>query len=629
MAQAAATAAQAFTVAFVLEAQGRIADAEQVYRKTLTLEPDHFDALLALGTLCLMRGAAADAVPALEHAVAVAPDSADAHHRLGMGLAQLGRFGEAVPEYREAITLAPQNAKMANDLGAALAQLQRQDEAITQFEAALALAPDDAMVHNNLGNALVVVKRMRDAIAHFERAISLRPDYPLAEFNLAGALAKRERHDEAFEHYRKALASRPEWIAALCGLGFSLFLSDQVEEGLASYERALSLDPAHADAHHGVGLTKQALGRLPESRLAFEKAVELAPAVPAYHRSLAETKRFRGDDPQLAAMEELAQRIDSYGEEQQAALHFGLAKAYSDLGRYPISFDHLAQGNAIRHRLDEYDERAQLDMMRHIEKVFTAELLRRRPGAGDPSPLPILIVSMPRSGSTLIEQILASHPRIFGAGEMRFVGRATKALRGRTVQEFFPEVANHLSAEQLRQYGARYVGQLRSLAPTAERVTDKMPSNYLYLGLIHMALPNARIIHARRDPLDTCVSCFAHNFGTKSFSSDLGTLGRYYRSYEALMAHWRAVLPPGVMLEVQYEELVADFESHARRIVEFCGLEWDPRCLAFYETTRPVRTASVTQVREPIFKTSIGRWRVYEPWLSPLLKALSVGETPS
>jgi hypothetical protein len=190
------------------------------------------------------------------------------------------------------------------------------------------------------------------------------------------------------------------------------------------------------------------------------------------------------------------------------------------------------------------------------------------------------------------------------------------------VEECFPEIANHLSADQLRQFGAGYVEHLRSRAPAAERVTDKMPGNYLYLGLIHMALPNARIIHARRDPLDTCVSCFSHLFSTKSFTADLGTLGRHYRSYETLMAHWREVLPPGVMLEVQYEELVADFESYARRIVEFCGMDWDPRCLAFYETKRPVRTASVAQVREPIFTRSIGRWRDYEPWLGPLMAAL-------
>ena len=323
----------------------------RIYRAFLARNPDHFGSLHAAGVIALKRNAPAGALEPLQKAVALAPNSAEAHNDLGMALASLGRPGDA----------------------------------IAHFESAIALNPGFATAHNNLGNALKAERRVGDAIRHFKQAIALRPDYPLAEFNLAGALAKQERHDDAVEHYQKALAGRPDWIEALCGLGFSLHMSDQVEQGLACYERALALDSGYADAHHGLGLAQQTLGHLQESRRAFEKAVELAPGVPGYHRSLAETKRFRADDPQLAAIEALAARMETYGEEQQAALHFALAKAYADLGRQAISFEHLIKGNAIRNRLDEYDERAQLDMMRHIEKVFTAELLRRQPGAGDPS----------------------------------------------------------------------------------------------------------------------------------------------------------------------------------------------------------------------------------------------------
>ena len=581
--------AQALAAAVMLRRGNRPAEAERLYRMVLASDPENFDSLHAVGVLALERHAPQDALAPLEKAVALNPYSAEARSDLGMAIGALGRQGDA----------------------------------IAHFERAIALDPAYATAHYNLGIALRAERRHADAVRHFKQAIALRPDYPTAEFALAGALAKQERHELAIEHYRKALAARPDWVAALCGLGFSLHMNDQTEEALACYERALAIDPLFADAHNGIGLTLQTLGRLEEAHRGYEKAVELAPGVPGYHRSLAEMKRFHADDPQLAVMEGLARRMATHSEDQQAALHFGLGKAYSDLGRHAIAFEHLLKGNAIKHRLDEYDERAHIDMMRHIEKVFTAELLQRQRGAGDPSSLPVLIVSLPRSGSTLIEQILASHPRVHGAGELRVLARASKVFRGRRVEECFPEVANHLSAEQWRQFGAGYVEQLRSRGPAADRVTDKMPSNYLYAGLLHMAVPNARIIHARRDPLDTCVSCFTHFFGSKSFTSDLATLGRYYRSYDALMAHWRAVLPPGVMLEVQYEELVADFENYARRIVEFCGLEWDPRCLAFYETKRPVRTASVNQVREPIFTRSIGRWRDYEPWLGPLIAELN------
>jgi tetratricopeptide (TPR) repeat protein len=585
------TAQQALAAATALYAAGRFGEAEGLHRAVLATNPEHFDSLHAVGVLCLKRDAPGDALAPLEKALALKPDSAEAH----------------------------------NDLGMAFASLERHAEAVAHFEQAIALSPDFATAHNNLGNALVAQEHSHNAIAHFKRAIALRPDYGLAEFNLANALTTAEKHAEASEHFRRALELKPDWDAALCGLGFSLHTSGRSEEALQYYERALALDPKSAEAHHGIGQVKQTLGRLDESRRALERALELAPNRPSYHRVLAEAKRFRAGDPQLAAMESLLPGIAALPEKQQAELHFALGKAYGDLDRHELAFRHLIEGNAIKHRLDEYDEPAQLEMMKHIETVFTADLLRRTAGAGDPSDVPIFILGMPRSGSTLTEQILASHPRIFGAGELREFGEATKIYRGRDVSAFFPEVVTSLSGEQLRAFGARYVEQVRALAPTADRVTDKMPSNFRFIGFIHMTLPNAKIIHTRRDPVDTCISCFSRMFGKKSFMSDLGTLGRYYRAYETLMAHWRRVLPPGAMLEVQYEELVQDFESQARRIIDYCGVEWDARCLDFHQTARPVRTASVTQVRQPIYRNSIGRGKPYEMMLRPLLDELSIG----
>ena len=560
----------------------------------------------------------------IEKVLTLAPGFAAAHGNLGNALAALGRTEEAIARFEQAVALEPDRAETYNDLGVVLASTQRHAEAIVHFERSIKINPNFASAHNNLGNALVAEKRIREAIAHFEKAISLRPDYALAEFNLANALSGGERHEEAVEHFRKALAVRPDWIAAHCGLGFSLHASDRSDQALACYQHALTLNPASAEAHHGVGLTLQALGRLKESRVAFEKALELAPGTPAYHRPLAEIKRFDAGDPQLAAMEALAANMPSLAENQQAELHFALGKAYGDLGQHEIAFRHLIDGNAIKHRLDEYDEAAHLTMMQHIQSVFTAELLQRNAGVGDPSEAPIFILGMPRSGSTLIEQILASHPRVFGAGELRYMADITRVFRGKDVSAFFPEVAKSISGEQLREFGARYVERVRSLSPLAARITDKLPSNFRFIGFIRMALPNARIIHTRRDPLDTCISCFSRLFGKKSFTSDLGTLGRYYRTYDTLMAHWREVLPPGAMLEVQYEDMVADFENQARRLVAYCGLEWDERCLAFHETQRPVRTASVTQVRQPIYRSSVGRWLPYKDMLQPLLKELGL-----
>ena len=250
--------------------------------------------------------------------------------------------------------------------------------------------------------------------------------------------------------------------------------------------------------------------------------------------------------------------------------------------------------------------------------LFSAEIMRERAGQGDPSPLPVFIIGMPRSGTTLCEQILASHPKIHGAGELGDFEAAVAAL------DSAGGIPSDIGGEELRAIGAGYLARVAALAPHAARITDKMPANFRFAGLIHLALPNARLIHLRRDPVDTCLSCFSILFGgDQPFTYDLGELGRYYRAYQRLMAHWRAVLPPGVMLEVDYEALVGDFAREARGILTHCGIEWNDACLDFHKTQRPVHTASAVQVRQPIYRSSVGRWRPSGDVLRPLLDALA------
>jgi Sulfotransferase family len=270
-----------------------------------------------------------------------------------------------------------------------------------------------------------------------------------------------------------------------------------------------------------------------------------------------------------------------------------------------------------------YEEGLALGLFDRIEAVFTPELIAAKSGAGDTSPMPIFVLGMPRSGTTLIEQIIASHPMVQGAGELRTLHEVVLKV----LTDPYPECAPALSAAALCSIGERYIAEVRKLAPSGERVTDKMPSNYYFAGLIHLALPNAKIIHTVRDPIDTCVSCFSKLFASpQNHTYDLAELGRYYKRYERLMAHWRGVLPAGRILDVCYENVVADLEGQARRIISHCQLPWDDRCLSFHETTRPVRTASATQVRRPIYKTAVGRWHAYEEQLEPLLKALNIAE---
>lgn len=382
----------------------------------------------------------------------------------------------------------------------------------------------------------------------------------------------------------------------------------------------------YVDAHNHLATALGILGRPHEARQIIETAISLAPSRIDLYATLVKLKQFAEGDLHLATMEKLAQQITTLTGEEQMRLHFALGKALADLGRHEQSFGHLLAGNMIKRRQIVYDEEKILRSFDRTREAFTPKLMQANVSRGDPSSAPVFIVGMLRSGTSLVEQILASHPHVFGAGEVDYFADAVNRLCGSapTPLGLGDEVPIVVGA-QLRQLGTAYLARISAAAPVAQRITDKMTQNFRFAGLIHLALPNARIIHCRRNPIDTCLSCFSKLFdGYHPYAYQLEELGRFYRGYERLMEHWRSVLPQGVMLDVDYEDLVTDFELHARRIVAHCDLEWDDRCLAFYKTQRPVPTASMAQVRQPIYRRSIGRWRPYETMLGPLLEALDL-----
>jgi tetratricopeptide (TPR) repeat protein len=379
-----------------------------------------------------------------------------------------------------------------------------------------------------------------------------------------------------------------------------------------------------------MGNVLKELGRLEEAYDAYLEALRLDPGIPGVYVNLADSKKFAPGDPHLDAMEALAAKTEGLSKTDRMQLDFGLGKAYADLKDYPRSFKHLFVGNAVKRATIAYDEKSTFALFDRIEAVFTKALMKAKAGGGDPSAMPIFIIGMPRSGTTLTEQIIASHPLVHGAGELQTLNDVILTVRGPDGNTLpYPEFVPALNARALRQIGAQYVAPVRALAAKhgggAQYVTDKMPSNYYFAGLIHLALPNAKIIHTVRDPVDTCISCYSKLFSAEqNHTYDLAELGRYYRRYDELMAHWRSVLPRGRILDVRYEDVVADLEGQARRIIAHCGLPWDERCLSFHETDRPVRTASATQVRQPIYNSAVGRWRVYSEHLAPLLAALGI-----
>jgi tetratricopeptide (TPR) repeat protein len=513
--------------------------------------------------------------------------SAGQHYEAATVLHRQNRLAEAERHYLATLQDYPRHPGAMHGLGLICIQSRRFEEAEEFLRRAAAAAPQDAAIRNDLGNVCLTLGRYEEAAYRFEEALAARPDY----------------------------------AAALMGLGDALSILGRPAEAQRAFERLLVIDPKYSAAHFGIGTIMNQLGRFADARRAFERALALSPKSPAYHRALAETARFAENDPRLAALEELARDEDTLPEDQKVELNFALAKAYDDLKRYGAAFERLQKGNAIKRRLVPYDEALVMELFREIAAAFTPAVIHAKRGAGHPSEVPVFIVGMPRSGTTLVEQILASHRSVFGAGELLYV---QDLITSGTAGEEYPSGVASLANDALRQFGGFYSVRVGALAPQAKRIIDKLPANFRHLGLIHLALPNARIIHMRRDPVDTCFSCYSKLFlSGLNYTYDLGELGHYYKAYERLMAHWRAVLPQGAMLEVQYETLAENFAEEARRLVEFCGLEWDERCLKFHESKRAVRTLSEFQVRQPLFKSSIGRWRPYEKWLQPLLDALS------
>jgi tetratricopeptide (TPR) repeat protein len=647
---------RAFQQAAALHGQGRLWDAERLYEIILKTDDRHFESIYRLGLIRLQQSRFVDAVALFRRAVKIDRDSADAHLHLGVALTGLRRLEDAIPRYERALAIKPELPEAHNNLGYTLQLLGRHEEAAAHYERALAVNPGYAEARNNLGNALQMLGRSEEAITHFERAIAIRPSYAEAYNNLGNVLGTLRCHHEAIAYHEKALAIRPAYVDAHYSLGNAfgalgrheeaaahyrnalavdpnnadihntfgnlLFILGHVQEALAHCEKAIAINPEHVGAHNNLGLALRALGRLDEASRAFEKTIALAPRKAGGYLSLATSRRLDAADPHFAAMMELARDMASLDVEDQIGLHFALGKLFADLGDSQQSFAHLLQGNSLKRQQIVFDEAKILERFDRIRAIFTAELMRGARGHGDPSSLPVFIIGMPRSGTTLVEQILASHPQVFGAGELREFGSLASSMCGATGGEF-PETVPTLTDGQLRELGANYVQAIRRMAPAAQRITDKMPANFAYAGLIHLALPNARIIHTRRDPFDTALSCFSILFAFgQDHTYDLAELGRYYRAYQRLIEHWGEVLPNGAMLEVQYEEVVDDLEAQARRIVAHCGLEWDDACLAFYKTERPVRTASVTQVRQPIYRSSVGRSRTYEDLLQPFVQAL-------
>jgi len=664
---------------------GRYGEAEIQVRGLIERHPNQGSLWKMYGAALLFQEK--QAVPALQKAVQLSPGDAETHFYLGDALHDQGEFVAAAASLRRAIELKPDFAESYDALGLALQALGDLPLAVTNHRRALELRPRIAAAHGNLGNALQELARFDEAAASYRRMLELQPDAAEAHHSLGNALLALGKRDQAAESYRRALAIRPHSAGAFANLASVLRDLGQLQEAMAACRRALDLQPDSAEGHHTLGNILFDLGQFDRAEASYRQALALETNFAAAHAALgmllrqtgrdveaeevcrralelkpgdAETLALLGeiqaDKGQFSHAEELfrqalsidpnlpegwagiaryrkmtdadaawlvsAQRVADNGLPvlKEIILRYAIGKYFDDIGAFENAFASYRRANELTKQSGPQHDSERLTRRtdRVIERYDRRWLAETRDEA-NPSERPVFIVGMPRAGTTLVEQILASHPAVFGAGELRFWHAAAGAY-----EKSAPTGASQTGI--IAELAGAYLRQLDALSSDARRVVDKMPANTMNLGLIHAALPNARIVHLTRHPIDTCLSIYFQIFSAvHTYARDLNDLAHHYEQYVRVMNHWRATLPEDAILEVPYEKLVEDPEPWSRRMLEFIGLPWDPQCLDFHRTKRVILTASNWQVRQKISKTSVGRWHNYERFIGPLRRLL---ETP-
>lgn len=586
-------------------------DAVQALSRAAQLSPNDAAAHNNLGNAFARRGCLSDAVASYRRALDLRPDFAQCHNNLAHALLDLGLFDEAATSSRCTMALNPRDAEAHDHLGSAMRGLGKLDPALDSYRRAIAIEPEFAEAHNNLGNALLERGHTAEALASYRRALKINPAFAEAHNNLGNAFRSVGSLDEAVASYRQALHINPHFAEAHCNLGIALRLQGRAEQAKSSCRKALEIDGRSAAAIIALAESSADMGEFEDAQALLKRAIAAEPESPEAWAGLARLRKMTDAD---GAWMVQAQRIadKSLAPRKEIVLRYAIGKFFDDVGDFGQAFQHFQRANELTKSFRTRHDRAQLTRtVDLITRTYDQKWLTgSRLGAID-SARPVFIVGMLRSGTTLAEQILAAHPAVFGAGELRFWGAAFEAHRA---------AGGALTSEGLANLAAEYLRLLREISHDAPRVVDKMPTNFAFLGWIHAALPNARIIHMRRDPLDTCLSIYSQHFeSTVSYANDLEDLAHYYSEYCRLMHHWRLTLPATVVLDVPYEGLVADQETWSRKMLQFVGMPWDAGCLDFHQAKRPVITASKWQVRQKISSSSVGRWRNYEKFLSPLL----------
>jgi Flp pilus assembly protein TadD len=609
---------------------GRSSEAESLYRAILQEQPHHPDALHLLGLLAHQRGQFEEAIELIRKALGVHGRYPVFHSNLAAVYLSVGRLVEAALHCREAIRLKPDLVDAHYNLGHALRRQGQLDEAAAEFAEALRVAPGNIEARCQLGGLYQRRGRLAEAIDLLREAVRQAPEHAPAHHGLGEALTAAGTPEEAIPHLREAVRLRPNHFEAYNSLGAALREMHQNDEAIRCFREALRIEPRYSPARNNLAYSLEALGKSEEAVAELEETLRRDPDDSRAFASLGRfvsNGHYRFREEQVRRIQQLAGRRDLFLGDYYR-LHQALACHHDKAGTVDEAFFHCRRSKEYRKEWDWqrgviFDPMAHRQFIDRTIATCTPAWFERVRSFGSDSELPIFIVGMMRSGTTLAEQVLASHPAVHGPGELMAIDRLATTLPQRLkTSRPYPECLDQLDAARIRAVAENYLRTLRGLSGSAERVVDKMPFNFLRLGFIAALFPRAKIIHCIREAADTCWSCFFQYFSSSHpFTYDLRHLGMYYREYERLMAHWQRVLPVPIF-DLKYEELTEEQERTSRRLVEFCGLAWDDRCLRFHESPRVVRTASALQVRQGIYRSSVGKWKRYEKHLQPLLESL-------
>jgi len=629
-------------------------------RAALAIWPDYPEALCNLGAALQGLGQSAEAVERLLRALELRPDFVVAHSNLGIALRDLGRKDEALEHFRRAVELDPRFAPAQTNLGQTLLDRGQAEEALPPCQEAVRLDSNSAVLHHNLGNVFRVLERFVDAKSSYLEALRLDPKLALANAHLGLVLQREgqladglvwlkkavelepgnadfwqwlgEMYDEmeepgdAIPCWERVVALDPDRATAHLSLGWALQDESRFAEARDQYNAAIQLQPDLGTSYLNLGGLQEELGELKEAEESFRAALAKQPAFALPHARLATLLRGKLPDADLAALEERL-TDEKLAQNPRGRLLFALAHALDGCGDYARAAECLREANAITLEVNR-DRRdyAPVDHERFVDgllRVFDRDLFSRLAGAGSETRRPVFVFGLPRSGTTLIEQVLASHSQIHGAGELRFARRSFEAIPGLLGRTGPPrDCVALLDHQTVGRLAEQHLDRLAAIdGGRTPRIVDKMPDNYMYIGLLSIMFPRAVFVHSRRDLRDVAVSCWMTDFRSIRWANDQNQIASRCQQYQRVMDHWKAVLPVPIH-EVNYEKTVTDLESVARGLIEACGLPWEAACLEFHRTERPIRTASVMQVRQPVYQRSVARWKNYEPALGELFAVL-------